>query len=50
MTRYNTANPKSYKYIKEVRDVLKENPTEAEEVLWEYLKSKKTGFKIRGLL
>jgi len=47
MTGYNTANPKSYKYIKATRDELKDNPTEAEKVLWEYLKTKQTGFKIR---
>jgi very-short-patch-repair endonuclease len=44
---YITANPHTYKFIKEIRDELKSNPTEAELVLWEYLKSKKTGHKIR---
>jgi ATP-dependent DNA helicase RecG len=44
---YITANPHTYKLIKEYRDELKNNPTDAELVLWEYLKSKKTGHKIR---
>ncbi len=44
---YITANPLSYGTIKEFRDVLKENPTKAEALLWQYLRSKKTGHKIR---
>ena len=44
---YITANPKTYRMIKEMRDVLKANPTPAEKVLWEYVRNKKTGFKIR---
>jgi very-short-patch-repair endonuclease len=44
---YITANPHTYKLIKEYRDELKSNPTDAELVLWKYLKSKKTGHKIR---
>ncbi|HNW51125.1 MAG TPA: DUF559 domain-containing protein, partial [Prolixibacteraceae bacterium] len=44
---YITANPKNYGLIKEMRDYLKENPTEAEKVMWEYLRNKKTGYKIR---
>ena len=44
---YVTANPKTYKLIKEMRDSLKDNPTEAEKVMWEYLRNKKTGYKIR---
>ncbi|MBD3748736.1 MAG: DUF559 domain-containing protein [Sphingobacteriales bacterium] len=44
---YITANPLNYKFIKEMRDVLKENPTEAEKVMWEYLRNSKTGHKIR---
>ncbi len=44
---YNTANPQIYKNIKEVRDKLKCNPTEAESIIWEYLRNKKTGYKIR---
>ncbi len=30
-----------------MRDVLKDNPTEAEKTIWEYLRNKKTGHKIR---
>jgi very-short-patch-repair endonuclease len=44
---YVTANPNTYKHIKEMRDDLKDNPTEAEKVMWEYLRNKKTGHKIR---
>lgn len=44
---YVTANPVNYKLIKEMRDNLKDNPTEAEKVMWEYLRNKKTGYKIR---
>jgi very-short-patch-repair endonuclease len=44
---YITANPKNYRLIKEMRDNLKKNPTEAEMVMWEYLRNKKTGYKIR---
>jgi very-short-patch-repair endonuclease len=44
---YVTANPKNYLLIKEMRDSLKNNPTEAEKVIWEYLRNKKTGYKIR---
>ena len=44
---YITANPLSYNIIKQIRDELKKNPTEAEIIIWEYLKNKKTGHKIR---
>ncbi len=44
---YNTANPLTYKLIKEMRDKLKDNPTEAEKVMWEYLRNSKKGHKIR---
>ena len=37
----------SYNIIKQIRDELKKNPTEAEIIIWEYLKNKKTGHKIR---
>lgn len=33
--------------IKNFRSELKKNPTEAESILWSYLKNKKTGYKIR---
>jgi very-short-patch-repair endonuclease len=44
---YITANPKNYLLIKEMRDSLKNNPTDAEKLIWEYLRNKKTGHKIR---
>jgi very-short-patch-repair endonuclease len=44
---YVTANPVNYTLIKEMRAHLKDNPTEAEKVMWEYLRAKKTGYKIR---
>ena len=44
---YITANPASYGVIKNFRSELKKNPTEAESILWSYLKNKKTGYKIR---
>ena len=44
---YVTANPKSYNLIKEIREELKKNPTNAEALLWESLRNKKTGHKIR---
>ncbi len=44
---YITANPLSYNIIKQIRDELKKNHTEAETIIWEYLKNKKTGYKIR---
>ena len=44
---YNTADAFVYKYIKEARKQLIENPTEAETILWKHLKSCKTGYKIR---
>jgi len=44
---YITANPYTYKFISEYRKIQKENPTQAEKVIWTFLKSKKTGHKIR---
>ncbi|MFM2156875.1 MAG: hypothetical protein RL516_1624 [Bacteroidota bacterium] len=44
---YITANPQNYLFIKGIRDKLKRKPTKAEELIWFYLKNKKTGFKIR---
>lgn len=44
---YNTANPNTYKYIKEIRTELKNKPTPAEMIMWEHLRNKKTGHKIR---
>ena len=45
--RYNTADAFVYKYIKDARKVLVENPTEAENILWKHLKGCKIGYKIR---
>jgi len=44
---YITANLQNYKFIKDARENLKDNPTEAEKLIWEYLRNKKTGYKIR---
>ncbi len=44
---YVTANPYTYHIIKEIRDNLKEKQTKEEEMLWLFLKNKKTGYKIR---
>jgi very-short-patch-repair endonuclease len=42
-----TADLQIYKFIKNAREELKKNPTEAEKLIWEYIKNKKTGYKIR---
>jgi very-short-patch-repair endonuclease len=44
---YITANPYSYLYIREIRDALKNNPTKEEKLMWNFLKNKKVGYKIR---
>jgi len=44
---YVTADLLNYKYLKEIRAVLRENYTGAEKLLWDYLRSKKTGYRIR---
>jgi len=44
---YITANPYTYPIIKDFRKDLKDHQTEAEYVMWEYLRNKKTGHKIR---
>lgn len=44
---YNTADLYIYQFIKEVRKDLKQNPTPAEKILWDYLRNGKTGYKIR---
>jgi leucyl-tRNA synthetase len=43
---YMTANG-NYPHIKEFRDKLKKNPTQTEVIMWQYLRGKKTGYKIR---
>jgi len=45
--RYITANPYTYPVIKDYRKDLKDHQTKAELILWEYLRNKKTGHKIR---
>ena len=47
LPEYITANLHNYKFLKEIRKGLKENPTDAEKLMWEYLRNKKTGYKIR---
>jgi very-short-patch-repair endonuclease len=42
-----TADLQNYKFIKDFRETLKKNPTDAEKLIWEFLKNKKTGHKIR---
>lgn len=44
---YNTADAFTYKYIRNARKELLENPTFAERILWEYLKCRNIGYKIR---
>ncbi len=44
---YITANSQMYNSLKDYRNTLKKNPTEAEKVIWEYLRNKKTGFRFR---
>jgi very-short-patch-repair endonuclease len=44
---YITANPYTYVFIKGIRDELKKHPTEAEDLIWKFLRNKKIGHKIR---
>jgi len=44
---YYTANPYVYAHIKDARKDLIKNPTCAEHILWDYLRNRKTGYKIR---
>jgi len=44
---YHTANPKTYQFIKEMQVYLKNNLTPAEKIMWEHLRKKQTGHKIR---
>ena len=44
---YLTANPATYQLIKEMQNTLKNNPTKAEKIMWQHLRNKKTGHKIR---
>jgi ATP-dependent DNA helicase RecG len=45
--RYETARPSVYKLMKELQEGRKKQTTEAEQVLWEQLKTKKLGDKFR---
>jgi len=44
---HQTADKKFYPNIKDASRENRKNPTEAEKVLWEYLKDEQTGYKIR---
>jgi very-short-patch-repair endonuclease len=44
---YVTADLSNYRYLKVIREELRENYTEAEKLLWKYLRNKKTGYRIR---
>ncbi len=44
---YQTANPKTYKFIKEMQVYLKNNLTPSEQILWQHLRNKRTHHKIR---
>ena len=44
---YEMADPLLYDKLKEFAFVNRKNPTEAESILWEYLKGKQTGFSFR---
>jgi very-short-patch-repair endonuclease len=44
---YITSNPATYLQIKVFRDELKKNPTKAENILWQFLKTNQTGHHIR---
>jgi very-short-patch-repair endonuclease len=44
---YYTANPYVYAHIKDARKNLLKSPTCAEHILWDYLRNRKTGYKIR---
>jgi ATP-dependent DNA helicase RecG len=45
--KYMTARPSTYKLLKELQIKNKKESTEAEKILWEALRTKKIGFKIR---
>jgi len=44
---YQTANARSYRFTKEFQEELKKNPTDPEKIMWELVRNKKTGHKIR---
>ena len=45
--RYETARPSAYKLMKELQKNRKQQTTEAEQILWEQLRTKKLSFKFR---
>jgi ATP-dependent DNA helicase RecG len=47
LDRYRTARPSTYKLMKELQQENKKNSTEAERILWEYLRGKKLNTKFR---
>lgn len=44
---YNTANPGTYPYVRPHQKENRKSPTEAENILWQHVRNKKTGHKIR---
>ncbi|MDY7395109.1 DUF559 domain-containing protein [Aureibaculum sp. 2210JD6-5] len=47
LRKYETAQPSTYKLLKELQKERKKQTTQAEQILWEYLKTKKLGTKFR---
>ena len=47
LPEYNTADSIVYKYIKDARKELMNQPTHAEIMLWKYLRNNQTGYKFR---
>jgi very-short-patch-repair endonuclease len=47
LPKWNTANPYIYHIMKDKRKVMRDNMTNAESFLWEYIRSKKLGVKFR---
>ena len=45
--KYQTADPKTFRFLKELQIELQRNPTITEVLIWELLRNKKTGFKFR---
>jgi very-short-patch-repair endonuclease/serine phosphatase RsbU (regulator of sigma subunit) len=44
---YNTADPMLYKLLKDKAEEMRRKPTEAEAILWKYLKANQTGYHFR---
>ena len=45
--KYITARTASYEFLKEDARNMRENPTEAESILWKYLRDKQLGYRFR---